>query len=203
MSYLQWHCKWSDTQSIWILTNSPSSKSLNGNINSLSRSIWIFLHTVFTYPYWSNSQRSLTVCSLASLGDPFYHNTVITYPYWSSSLSSLIAYTLASSGVSRIITLQFLVHVACILFCFLKMPLNVKNLHMRAMVDSGSWRARRGAARDSGPPGQHILSGPPAFWGGFVIYYRNCDCVPEPVFLSPSPKSDYTVSAIKIVQFCM
>ncbi len=29
------------------------------------------------------------------------------------------------------------------------------------------------------------------------------DCVPEPVFFSPSPKSDYTVSAIKIVQFCM
>ncbi len=32
---------------------------------------------------------------------------------------------------------------------------------------------------------------------------RNRDCVPEPVFFSPSPKSDYTVSAIKIVQFCM
>ncbi len=30
------------------------------------------------------------------------------------------------------------------------------------------------------------------------IYYRNRDCVPEPVFFSPSPKSDYTVSAIKI-----
>ncbi len=39
--------------------------------------------------------------------------------------------------------------------------------------------------------------------GGGVIYYRNRDCVPEPVFFSPSPKSDYTVSAIKIVQFCM
>ncbi len=26
---------------------------------------------------------------------------------------------------------------------------------------------------------------------------------PEPVFFSPSPKSDYSVSAIKIVQFCM
>ncbi len=32
---------------------------------------------------------------------------------------------------------------------------------------------------------------------------RNRSCVPEPVFFSPSPKSDYTVSAIKIVQFCM
>ncbi len=32
---------------------------------------------------------------------------------------------------------------------------------------------------------------------------RNRDCVPEPVFFSPSPKSDYTVSAIKIFQFCM
>ncbi len=61
----------------------------------------------------------------------------------------------------------------------------------------------RGAATDSGPPGQHIHSGPPAFRGGGVIYYRNRDCVPEPVFFSPSPKSDYTVSAIKIVQFCM
>ncbi len=30
---------------------------------------------------------------------------------------------------------------------------------------------------------------------------RNRDCVP--VFFSPSPKSDYTVSAITIVQFCM
>ncbi len=39
--------------------------------------------------------------------------------------------------------------------------------------------------------------------GGGGIYYRNRDCVPEPVFFSPSPKSDYTVSAIKIVQFCM
>ncbi len=39
--------------------------------------------------------------------------------------------------------------------------------------------------------------------GGGVIYYRNRDCVPEPVFFSPSPKLDYTVSAIKIVQFCM
>ncbi len=39
--------------------------------------------------------------------------------------------------------------------------------------------------------------------GGVVIYYRNRDCVPEPVFFSPSPKSDYTVSAIKFVQFCM
>ncbi len=65
----------------------------------------------------------------------------------------------------------------------------------------------RGAATDSGPPGQHIHSGPPAFrgggCGGGVIYYRNRDCVPEPVFFSPSPKLDYTVSAIKIVQFCM
>ncbi len=67
----------------------------------------------------------------------------------------------------------------------------------------------RGAATDSGPPGQHIHSGPPAFrgggggGGGCVIYYRNRDCVPEPVFFSPSPKLDYTVSAIKIVQFCM
>ncbi len=65
----------------------------------------------------------------------------------------------------------------------------------------------RGAATDSGPPGQHIHSGPPAFrgggGGGGVIYYRNRDCVPEPVFFSPSPKLDYTVSAIKIVQFCM
>ncbi len=51
----------------------------------------------------------------------------------------------------------------------------------------------RGTATDSGPPGQHIHSGPPAFR----------DCIPEPVFFSPSPKSDYTVSAIKIVQFCM
>ncbi len=32
---------------------------------------------------------------------------------------------------------------------------------------------------------------------------RNRDCVPEPVFFSPPPISDYTVSAIKIVQFCM
>ncbi len=32
---------------------------------------------------------------------------------------------------------------------------------------------------------------------------RNHDCLPEPVFFFPSPKSDYTVSAIKIVQFCM
>ncbi len=66
--------------------------------------------------------------------------------------------------------------------------------------------AARGAATDSGPPGLHIHSGPPAFQGGGgggVIYYRNRDCVPEPVFFSPSPKSDYTVSAIKIVQFCM
>ncbi len=39
--------------------------------------------------------------------------------------------------------------------------------------------------------------------GGGVIYYRNRDCISEPVFFSPSPKSDYTVSAIKIVQFCM
>ncbi len=30
---------------------------------------------------------------------------------------------------------------------------------------------------------------------------RNRDCVPEPVFFSPSPKSDYTVSAIKIFSF--
>ncbi len=65
--------------------------------------------------------------------------------------------------------------------------------------------ARRGAATDSGPPGQHIHSGPPAGGGGggggggvYII-----EIVPEPVFFSPSPKSDYTVSAIKIVQFCM
>ncbi len=65
---------------------------------------------------------------------------------------------------------------------------------------------------DSGPPGQHIHSGPPAFRGGGggngcmvgdIPLGRNRDCVPEPVFFSPSPKSDYTVSAIKIVQFCM
>lgn len=51
------------------------------------------------------------------------HAVVLTYPYWSNSLSSLIVSTLASSGVpfSRIITLQFLVHVAWILFCFLRM----------------------------------------------------------------------------------
>ncbi len=74
----------------------------------------------------------------------------------------------------------------------------------------------RGAATDSGPPGQHIHSGPPAFrgWGGGGVgvwlgirgispLRRNRYCVPEPVFFSPSPKSDYTVSAIKIVQFCM
>ncbi len=65
-----------------------------------------------------------------------------------------------------------------------------------------SGATHRGAATDSGPPGQHIHSAPPAFRGG-VIHYRNRDCVPEPVFFSPSPKSDYTVSAIKIVQFCM
>ncbi len=35
------------------------------------------------------------------------------------------------------------------------------------------------------------------FWGGGGGVNR--DCVPEPVFFSPSPKSDYTVSAIKIV----
>ncbi len=49
----------------------------------------------------------------------------------------------------------------------------------------------------------------------FVIHSPNLDeggggmapsveiAIPEPVFFSPSPKSDYTVSAIKIVQFCM
>ncbi len=62
----------------------------------------------------------------------------------------------------------------------------------------------RGATTDSGAPGQHIHSGPPAFRGGGEIPLgRNRDCVPEPIFFSPSPKSDYTVSAIKIVQFCM
>ncbi len=48
-----------------------------------------------------------------------------------------------------------------------------------------------------------LLRGGGGGGGGGVIYYRNRDCVPEPVFFSPSPKSDYTVSAIKIVQFCM
>ncbi len=72
------------------------------------------------------------------------------------------------------------------------------------VTPTNSFNAARGAATDSGPPGQHIHSGPPAFrGGGGVIYYRNRDCVPEPVFFSPSLKSDYTVSAIKIVQFCM
>ncbi len=37
-------------------------------------------------------------------------------------------------------------------------------------------------------------------WG--VIYYRNRDCVPSQSFF-PSLKSDYTVSAIKIIEFCM
>ncbi len=45
-------------------------------------------------------------------------------------------------------------------------------------LDCGS----RGAATDSEPPGQHIHSGPPGGGGGYI---------------------DYTVSAIKIVQFCM
>ncbi len=35
------------------------------------------------------------------------------------------------------------------------------------------------------------------------LYIIEIAIVPEPVFFSPSPKSDYTVSAIKIVQFCM
>ncbi len=38
--------------------------------------------------------------------------------------------------------------------------------------------------------------------GGGGLYITEI-AVPEPVFFSPSPKSDYTVSAIKIVQFCM
>ncbi len=67
--------------------------------------------------------------------------------------------------------------------------------------------AGRGAATDSGPPGQHIHSGPPAFWGVWLGIPRDIPLgrnrmFPSP-FFSPSPKSDYTVSAIKIVQFCM
>ncbi len=114
----------------------------------------------------------------------------------------------------------------------------------------------RGAATDSGPPGQHIHSGPPADGrggGGLVGFPLRTDQVPvespsveiaiafsaEPctrasnlgpgprcsgpcparvrqlnritspsptlgcLFFVPSPKSDYTVSAIKIVRFCM
>ncbi len=53
----------------------------------------------------------------------------------------------------------------------------------------------QGRPTDSGPPGQGRGRG--------RVAGRNRDCVSEPVFFSPSPKSDYTVSAIKIVQFCM
>ncbi len=34
------------------------------------------------------------------------------------------------------------------------------------LEDAGRAVRIRGAATDSGPPGQHIHSGPPAFWGG-------------------------------------
>ncbi len=62
----------------------------------------------------------------------------------------------------------------------------------------------RGATTDSGPPGQHIHSGPPAFrgggGGGYGWGYRGISpsveiaiAFPSPSF-SPSPKSDYTVS---------
>ncbi len=66
--------------------------------------------------------------------------------------------------------------------------------------------------RRTGPPTEpgfsqgfffSILSQREFWFLAAVIYYRNRDCVPEPVFFSPSPKLDYTVSAIKIVQFCM
>ncbi len=48
-------------------------------------------------------------------------------------------------------------------------------------------------------PGQQIHKGPSVLGGGGLP----AGVRPEPVFFSPSPKSDYTVSAIKIVQFCM
>ncbi len=98
---------------------------------------------------------------------------------------------------------------------------SVERLKAMSCAPSGVTPTARGAATDSGPPGQHIHSGPPAFRGGGrgaggmggegvwlgiprdIPLGRNRDCVPEPVFFSPSPKSDYTVSAIKIIQFCM
>ncbi len=77
-------------------------------------------------------------------------------------------------------------------------------------------QTHRGATTDSGPPGQHIHSGPPAFRsggdGGGVVWLgiprdiplgRNLELRSRALFFSPFSKSDYTVSAIKIVQFCM
>ncbi len=55
----------------------------------------------------------------------------------------------------------------------------------------------RGAAMDSGPPGQHIHSGPPAFRGG-IYTIEIAIAFPSQSFFPPSPKSDYTVSAIRI-----
>ncbi len=76
-------------------------------------------------------------------------------------------------------------------------------MHRGTLVNGGG----RGAATDSGPPGQHIHSGPPAFRGGFGGFMAGdveiAIAFPSPSIFPPSPKSDYTVSAIKIVQFCM
>ncbi len=74
--------------------------------------------------------------------------------------------------------------------CF-RLVTSSKSRNVKLSINISLMSVCRGAATDSGPPGQHIHSGPPAFQGeggGGVIYYRNRDCVPEPIFFSPSPK---------------
>ncbi len=64
----------------------------------------------------------------------------------------------------------------------------------------------RGAATYSGPPGQHIHLGPPAFpvWPGIprdIPLGRNRDCVPEPVFFPLLPNQIILFQLLKLFSF--
>ncbi len=62
----------------------------------------------------------------------------------------------------------------------------------------------RGAATDSGPPGQHVHSGPPAFrggGGGCMAGDRNGDCVPSPSFFPLLPNQIILFQLLKLFSF--
>ncbi len=54
----------------------------------------------------------------------------------------------------------------------------------------------RGASTDSGPPGQHIHSGPP---GGYIL--QKSHCVPEPVFFPLLPNQIILFQLLKSFSF--
>ncbi len=77
----------------------------------------------------------------------------------------------------------------------------VRSLALKISVIFGHTDKSRGAATDSGPPGQHIHSGPPAFRGIYII--EIAIAFPSQSFFPLLPNQIILFQLLKSFSFCM